>query len=85
MVLAFFRLERAMTESPHPEMVLTVSRHVWVVFLHYADNGVSVKEMYRFRQIRRAGSVHDGRINALLPIAPSSVMALQVVCAFSEP
>jgi hypothetical protein len=32
---------------------LAVPRHGWVVFLHYADSGGSVKEMYRFRQIRR--------------------------------
>lgn len=46
---------------------LSRAHHVWGVLLHYADIGVSVKEMYRFRQIRQAGFVHDGGINALRP------------------
>lgn len=74
-----------MTESPHLERVWAIPRHVWIVFLHYADSSGSVKEMYRFRQIRRAGFVYDGEINAFQLVAPSSVMAPQVVCAFSEP
>lgn len=55
------------------------------VSLHYADIGMSVKEMYRFRQIRRAGFVQDGRIKALQPGALLRVVAAQDVCAFSEP
>lgn len=52
-----------MTESLHLGRVWVVPRHVLhvlVVLLHYADVGVSVKEMSSFRQIRRAGLVHDG-------------------------
>jgi hypothetical protein len=63
---------------------LTSTASCMVVPLHYAISGESVKEMSRFRQIRRAGCVHDGGINAHEPVALVSMTAPQVVCAFSE-
>lgn len=47
-----------MTESLYLERLSVVSRYAWVVFPHYARSRRPVKELYRFRQIRRADFVH---------------------------
>lgn len=54
---------------------LTSTASCMVVPLHYADIGVYVKEMYRFRQIRRVGFVQDGEITAHEAVAPVSMTA----------
>jgi len=54
-----------MTESLHLERLSAVLRYVRVSFLHYARGRRPVKELYRFRQVRRAAFVHrlDERIS----------------------
>lgn len=68
MAVVMLQVESVMMESPYPGRALTASRPVRVMFLHYADTDISVKEMCRFRQIRRAGFVHEGESTLSSPL-----------------
>jgi len=64
-------------ELPYLERLCAVPSYTWVMFLHYARRRRPVKELYRFRQIRRAGFVHhlDERISPGV-IVPSRAIVL---------